>query len=196
MNKIILFFLVYKIFCIVHLEKHKSISMTESSGTVFLDADKFGKNSKIHLILEAYDGDLDGYIYYCFSETSSKCSFWDKLNYDKKTHSYTYDDIDEREISGYITIYYYNIKKNVSKKYLIFQYSGFRTDNDGYLLISNTKYDNIKRDKVVIWVCASIGIIITLFCFGILILICKDRKSVKSSLLTQKETKDIELYKA
>ena len=68
MKEIIFIFLISHAFSVYYIKKHGSVKVSTEDGIVYLNADKFGKNDKIHMQFNAYRSHVDDKIYYEFSD--------------------------------------------------------------------------------------------------------------------------------
>ena len=139
--KIVFLFLISHVLSIYYIKKkHGSVTVMTKEGIVYLNAENFNKNNKIHILLHAYDSDVDKEIHYEFSDNLPNDDFKPSISKkpDAKYSGYIEEDYDD-EYSRRESKYYYDIKKNVSAKYLIIKYTGLKTINwrDSYLKIEN-----------------------------------------------------------
>ena len=138
MKEIVFIFLISYVFSAYYLKKHGSVKVSAGDGIVYLNADKFGKNDKIHIQFNAYRSHVDERIYYEFSDNKPTNTF-QFSNSKKPDSSWTSgggEDSDDRS-KTYKTSY--DIKKKVSKKYLVIGYTGYYNRySGGYLKIENT----------------------------------------------------------
>ena len=126
MKEIFIFiFLISKVLSIYYLEKHGSVKVTTREGIVYLNADKFGKNDKIHIQFNAYKSHVDSKIYYEFSDNIPIDTFQPSLP-KKPDNSWSSGGSDEDENDKKKTFKTsYDIKKDVSAKYLIIKYTEY-----------------------------------------------------------------------
>ena len=134
--RIIVFFLVISfVFNIIHISKygsHKFYNITES---FYLNANDFSKNTKIHIQMNSYNGYVDQEIRYDFTDNEPTDTF---IPTSRKMPASSSSSSSDDDIS-FTKKYYYEIKKDVSKKYLIVRYFGYRKEISGsYLEIINT----------------------------------------------------------
>ena len=120
MEKIILIFLIAIILSVddddvYYLPKYGSLEKKGNS-IIYLDADKFGNNSIIHIHFKS-SSNSDSLLYYDFTDVkpTSTSVTTREIKYTFYTYSVDEDDTDNKEYN-----YYYDIKKDVSKKYLFF----------------------------------------------------------------------------
>ncbi len=138
-KEIIFIFLITHVFCVYYIEKkHGSVKVTTQEGIVYLDADNFGKNDKIHIQFCAYASHVDENIYYEFSDDIPMDDYQPTIS-KKPNNSWSTgndDDSDDSNTSNHIN---YEIKKDISAKYLIIKYTGYYNYYDnGFLKIENT----------------------------------------------------------
>ena len=129
MKEIIFIFLISHVFSVYYIKKHGSVKVSTRDGIVYLNADKFGKDDKIHMQFNAYRSSVDDKIYYEFSDDIPTDTF--QPSNSKKpdiSQSTGGDDDNEDESTTYKTNY--DIKKNVSKKYLVIKYTGYYHNYD------------------------------------------------------------------
>ena len=168
MKEIIFIFLISNVFSVYYIKKHGSVKVSTREGIVYLNADKFGKNDKIHMQFNAYRSNVDDKIYYEFSDdiptdtfqpskSKNSDSSWSSSSGDGKNKKTTYKTN-------------YDIKKNVSKKYLVIKYTGYYNRySDGHLKIENTL---INWGDFLLWLIISIFILVFSVIF-ILVCYCK-----------------------
>ena len=105
---------------------------------LYLNADEFGKNDKIHFQMNAYNSHVDSLLRYDFTDEEPSDSF--KATSTINPTSFWRSSIsDDDEVISFTDKYYYDIKKTVSKKYLVVQYFEYKPVISGsYLEIINT----------------------------------------------------------
>ena len=135
MKEIIFIFLISHVCSTVYyIKKHGSVTVSTKEGIVYLDADKFGKNNKIHIQFNAHISHVDDKIYFEFSDNIPTSTF--KPSIPKKPDS-SWGSGGDDEVDTYKTNY--DIKKDVSAKYLVIKYTGYYNyEYGGYLKILNT----------------------------------------------------------
>ena len=169
MKEIIFIFLISNVFSVYYIKKHGSVKVSTGTGIVYLNADKFGKNDEIHMQFNAYRSSVDDKIYYEFSDDIPTDTFQPSKskNPDNSWSSSTGGD-DETDDSKTTYKTNYDIKKNVSKKYLVIKYTGYYNRySGGYLKIENTL---INWGEFFIWFIVSIFILVfsvffSVFCY-------------------------------
>ena len=120
MKEIIFIFLISHVFSVYYIKKHGSVKVSTEDGIVYLNADKFGKNDKIHMQFNAYRSHVDDKIYYEFSDDIPTDTFQPSIGKNPDTSWSSSSGGDEDSTDDRKTTYKtnYDIKKNVSKKYL------------------------------------------------------------------------------
>ena len=160
MKEIIFIIFISHVFSVYYIEKHGSVKVTTREGIVYLDADQFGKNDKIHIQFNAYKSHVDDNIYYEFSDNiptdKFQPSFSKKPNFSWKSN---YNDEDETN-NTYKTSY--DIKKDVSAKYLIIKYTEYYNYyySGGNLKIENTLINWGLFREILIYIFWSISFLI------------------------------------
>ena len=170
MKEIIFIFLISHVFSVYYIKKHGSVKVSKRDGIVYLNADKFGKNDKIHMQFNAYRSSVDDKIYYEFSDDIPTDTFQPSIgkNPDTSWSSTSGDDETDDSKTTYKTNY--DIKKNVSKKYLVIKYTGYYNRySGGYLKIENTL---INWGEFLLWFVISIFIFV-FSVIGIVLCYCK-----------------------
>lgn len=142
MKEIIYIYLISSVFGVSFLPKHKSIRVKNETGIVYMNADEFGKNNYIHIEIKVHNNDFNNRIYFDFidEEPNDSCEPTRLKDPDSSasTFSESYSD-DGGYSQSYTYKYYYDIKKDIQKKYFIIKYSGNCQDlKDGYTEIENT----------------------------------------------------------
>ena len=138
MKEIIFIFLISHVLCVYYIKKHGSVKVSSKEGIVYLDADKFGKNDKIHMQFNAYRSSVDDVIYYQFSDNIPIDTF-QPSNRKKPDTSWWSTTGGEEDDSKTTYKTNYDIKKNVSAKFLVIKYTGYYIRYSwGYWKIENT----------------------------------------------------------
>ena len=144
MKEIIFIFLISQIFCVYYIKKkHGSVKVTTQEGIVYLNADNFGKNDKIHIQFSAFVSHVDEKIYYEFSDDIPMDDYQPTIS-KKPNDSWETGNIKDdygNTIDNSKTCYKtsYEIKKDISAKYLIIKYTGYYNYySNGFLKIENT----------------------------------------------------------
>ena len=144
MKKIIFIFLISHVLSVYYIkQKQGSVIVTTEEGIVYLDADNFDKNDKIHIQFNAYESHVDEEIHYEFSDNIPNDYFQPSIS---KQPDKSWSKKDEDDYSKtYFTVY--DIKKNIFAKYLIIKYTGYYNYDEsyGYLKIENTENTFINR---------------------------------------------------
>ena len=138
MKEIIFIFLISHVFSVYYIKKHGSVKVTTQEGIVYLDADKFGKNDKIHMQFNAYRASVDDKIFYEFSDNIPTDTFQPSISKNPDISWSSGGDEDDYDDDKKTFKTNYDIKKNVSAKYLIIKYTGYYKYSNGYLKIENT----------------------------------------------------------
>ena len=173
MKEIIFIYLISHAISVYYIKKkHGSVKVSNKEGIVYLNADKFGKNDKIHMQFNAYRSHVDDKIYYEFSDNIPTDTFQPSIGKKPDSSWSSSTGGDENNTKEKKTTYKtnYDIKKNVSKKYLVIKYSGYYNyHSDGHLKIENTL---INWGEFFLWLIISVFILIFLV-IGFVILYCK-----------------------
>ena len=159
-------FLFSYVLSITFLEKHDSFITSEEDGIFYLEAKKFHKNDNIHIQFNALESSVSFSILYEFSDVRPNNTFQPSIpkKADKKWATYKKDN---NKASNYTLKGRFDIKKTVSKKYLIIKYMGFQKYEDyGYLKIENiSKKSNKPYTMVVIALFIVFFILLGLYIF-------------------------------
>ena len=140
MKSIIFVLLIYNSFCqIYELQKYGSVETTYSNGIVYLNTEDFSVGDTVYIQFNAVNGEMNPIIYYQFYNSKPNLSF-----NPSKSMSASNRGNSETNVLGKVTYkekYYYNIKKEENRKYLIISYSDFQGYSFGksYLEIEHTK---------------------------------------------------------
>ena len=142
MKTIIFIFLINSILSVYYLPKHDSIKVTESTAIVYLYADKFDDNKDIEIDFIIHRGEVNNIIYYDFTDEKPT----DSSKPTRKEKGIAKSQSDDEDFTDYSTGYGFRIKKDVSKKYLFFKYSGS---------LPSIKMDieNPLTKKNIFWIC-------------------------------------------
>ena len=182
---IIIYLITYSICEVFFLKKYGSITTSDSSGIVFLNAYNFEKNDDIHIVFRANNGQMNKKIYYEFCDDEPTSTFSPKYSLDTTFN----DKNSEDDNYNYVKNYYYEIKKKIDKKYLIMKYLNFMTSDNGYLIIENTHFNS--NYFIVIIVVAIVILIIVVIVAYIIKVKLKNQESqiveLEKSLTLQKE---------
>ena len=137
--KIIVFFLIISLaYNIIHISKYGSHKFHNITDSFYLNANEFDKNSKIHIQMNSYNGYVDQEIRYDFTDDDPSDSFIPTRKKKPASSASTSTKVNGK-VKKFTEKYYYEIKKDVSKKYLIVRYFGYRKEISGsYLEIINT----------------------------------------------------------
>ena len=150
MKKKIFIFLISYAFSIHFLEKDDSFITIEENGIFYLDATKFDKNDNIAIQFNALESSVKLSILYQFSDIQPTYYFQPSTQKKADKKWATYKD-DNNKTSNYTLKGRFDIKKTVSKKYLIIKYMGFQKYKDyGYLKIENISKKSNKSYTIVI----------------------------------------------
>ena len=137
--KIIIFFLIISLaYNIIHISKYSSHKFYNIKDSFYFNANEFEKNEIIHIQMNAYNGVVAQEIKYDFTDDEPSDSFIATSTKSPSSIWSTSTTVNE-ETKSFTRKYYYEIKKDVSKKYLIVQYFGYNKRIEGsYLEIINT----------------------------------------------------------
>ena len=166
MKEIIFIFLVSHAFSVYYLEKGESLKILNrtTEGIVYLNADNFGKNDTIHIQLYCFNSVFYDQIYYEFSDNIPSDEFEPSIK--KEPDNYDYSTINED--GEFWTKNVYDIKKDVSAKYLIIKYvCRYYSDSKGFIEIANTLINWILFEYI-LFICIFGGFFLTIcivFCF-------------------------------
>ena len=160
--KIIVFFLVISLaYNIIHISKYGSYKFHNITDSFYLNANEFSKNTKIHIQMNSYNGYVDQEIRYDFTDNEPTDKFTPTRT-KMPASSWSSATTVNNKVKSFTEKYYYEIKKDVSKKYLIVRYFGYRKEiSSSYLEIINT-YINWGK----LW--TALFILLFIFVFGIL----------------------------
>jgi Ca2+/Na+ antiporter len=189
--KIIFLFLISHVLSVYYIKKkHGSVKVQTEEGIVYLNADNFNKNNKIHILFDACESFVDKEIHYEFSDIIPNDDFIPSIS--KKPDAKYSSGI------GYYK-YYYDIKKNVSAKYLIIKYTGYDRvywDYTSYLKIENILI-NWRLFRCGFFYCI-IGLIILIVLIGLYIDISKKckKKLLKSKWENIEQKENLIFYKS
>ena len=122
--KIIFLFLISHVLSVYYIKKkHGSVKVRTREGIVYLNVDNFNKNNKIHILFYTYNSVVDKEIHYEFSDNIPNDDFKPSISKKPDAKDSTYEEEDYYDGTiGEEHKYYYDIKKNVSAKYLIIKY--------------------------------------------------------------------------
>ena len=161
MKEIVFIFLISHVFSVYYMKKHGSVKVSSRDGLVYLNAYEFGKNDKIHMQFTTYRSNVDEKIYYEFSDNIPTDTFQPSKTKKPDISWLEEDDDDDGVYIGTTYKTTYDIKKNVSKKYLIIKYTGYYNNfPSGFLKIENTTIN---------WGYVSGGIITFIFILAFLV---------------------------
>ena len=138
MKRIIFYALIYLVYSMEKLPKYGTIKTYSNSGTFYLNANDFDKDSTIHIQFTAKNGAMNREIYYEFSDINPEDFIGPPSNpKSPSSDGRSSSSVNNIEVS-YSNKYYYNIKKDMDKNYLFIKYDGFRGNS---LKIENTRVD-------------------------------------------------------
>jgi len=179
MKKLIFCLLISLVLNAYFLPKYKSVTTTEKTGIVYLNAAEFDLNKNIYIQTNAHNSRINKWIRYDFSDdenflTPSKV-LWPASTWSSSTSR-------NDEITSFTNKCCFEILKDSPKKYLFFEFSGYeKVMNEDYLEIENTKINWGKFWPILIIVVISLTFLIFIGVFLYHLVIkknCRKRESV------------------
>ena len=126
MKSIFLVLLIYYSFCqIYELKKYGTLQTKLPNGLIYLNVEDFEVGDTIHIRFKTVNGKMNLKIYYQFYYIIPNSTFYPSKSMGASSHI-----VYQSEVLGRVTKtekYYYEIKKKEDGKYLIIEYSDFKS---------------------------------------------------------------------
>ena len=137
MKKTIFVMLISLVLNAYYLPKYESIKTNNESGIVYLKATEFNLNKNIYIQLNSHNSHVNKWIEYDFSDDEK---FQEPTKKIEPASTWSSSTSVNDKVTSFTNKYYYEILKDVSKKYLFIKFSGYtKSMDDDYLEIENTR---------------------------------------------------------